>query len=457
LKVLYVEDNEEIQEIYGTLIKNTFQCEVILSSAEDEAIGHIEKDPEIKVVITDIYLESGNGINIYKYLESKLLLGKITFVFLSGYPKEDALAGIPNFEQASEMNVFLEKPVKKATFNELLRYIPVQAKKDETFQDYFPVSLNMLRFLNVLPVNLFVCLSGSNFVKIFNEGDTLKKSRNEYRLEKYEGKLCIQKEDFDKFSEYFLKVAEKIFEAAKRKKTTKGMLADEMDIHSILHRKILHSGISPQLAETCKSFAIHSIDEIKKVESLKMLLDKLINKGPFLFEHSMLTLYFTSIMLNELKWVSNTSQFKLAIVCLFHDISLPDDEDYSELEILNLKPNIIKSKYPKYFSHPVNSAIILDQIKGLPADTTAIVLQHHELPDGSGFPYGLNGNEIFPLSCLFNACHHLVAHLFMKNFAPGAVKEALQALRPVYSVGHSKKVIEEMIRVFAPELIAKVS
>jgi hypothetical protein len=64
---------------------------------------------------------------------------------------------------------------------------------------------------------------------------------------------------------------------------------------------------------------------------------------------------------------------------------------------------------------------------------------------------------MFPLSCLFNACHHLVAHLFLKNFAAGSVREALQTLRPAYSVGHSKKVIEEMIRVFAPELLEKVS
>jgi response regulator RpfG family c-di-GMP phosphodiesterase len=456
LKVLYVEDNEEIQEIYGTLIKNTFQCEVILSTTEDGALAHLARDPEIKIVITDIYLESGSGINIYKYLEAKSLIGKVTFVFLTGCSREDIAPAIPNFELASDMNLFLEKPVKKVKFNELLRYVPVQSKADDTFKDYFPISLGMLRYFEVLPVDIFVALSGSKFVKIFNQDEVLEKIKSENRLERYEGKLCVHKDDFDKFSDCLLDVATRIFETAKNSRVS-GDLNDEMDIHGLLQRKILQSGMSPRLAETCKSFANHSIEEIKKIENLGALLEKVVNKGPFIYGHSMLTLYFSSLMLNELKWVSATTQFKMAIVCLFHDISLPDHQDFRELEVSNLRPEILKTKFPSYFSHPVNSSIILGQIKGLPADTAEIVLQHHELPDGSGFPYGLTGNEMFPLSCLFNACHHLVAHLFVKNFAPGSVREALQVLRPAYSVGHSKKVIEEMIRVFAPELLEKVS
>lgn len=46
-----------------------------------------------------------------------------------------------------------------------------------------------------------------------------------------------------------------------------------------------------------------------------------------------------------------------------------------------------------YERHPLVSCRILEQVPGIPTEIIAAVREHHEMPDGSGFPIGLLGSE----------------------------------------------------------------
>ncbi len=78
----------------------------------------------------------------------------------------------------------------------------------------------------------------------------------------------------------------------------------------------------------------------------------------------------------------------------------------------------------------------------LAPDVDVIILQHHELPDGTGFPRGLHAKQISPLACLFIVAHEVVT-VIMRNRDAGVdfqIREFLNDRKQVYATGNFKKV-----------------
>lgn len=80
---------------------------------------------------------------------------------------------------------------------------------------------------------------------------------------------------------------------------------------------------------------------------------------------------------------------RLRLAALVHDvgkIGIPDD-------ILSKPHELTVSERATIERHPTLAADILSPIEGT-REIAAIVLSHHECPDGSGYPRGLKGDEI---------------------------------------------------------------
>ena len=64
-----------------------------------------------------------------------------------------------------------------------------------------------------------------------------------------------------------------------------------------------------------------------------------------------------------------------------------------------------------FLQHSTEGAQLLRRFRDIPPDTDKIVLEHHELPEGNGFPRGLTSSQISPLGCLFIVSHHAAEKL----------------------------------------------
>ena len=146
---------------------------------------------------------------------------------------------------------------------------------------------------------------------------------------------------------------------------------------------------------------------------------KLSNKGDYIYEHSLILTYLSYLILAELDWNSKDTRYKVFLACLFHDLSLPDSKEVKvmELEIeSNMTAEEIKRKHKLYYDHPLDSSMYIHEFREIPPDTNSIIAQHHEKPDGSGFPKGLRANKTFPLATLFNVAHDLLNFLYKNEF-----------------------------------------
>ncbi|MGZ3721118.1 MAG: HD domain-containing phosphohydrolase, partial [Bdellovibrionota bacterium] len=93
-----------------------------------------------------------------------------------------------------------------------------------------------------------------------------------------------------------------------------------------------------------------------------------------------------------------------------------------------------------YKEHPHAAAALARQMKDFPGDVDQIIAQHHELPNGRGFPLGINHTKISPLASLFIVAHAITEELFEKQ-EEFNLKEAVARLEKIYTQGYFRRVI----------------
>ena len=99
-------------------------------------------------------------------------------------------------------------------------------------------------------------------------------------------------------------------------------------------------------------------------------------------------------------------------------------------------------------AHPYLGATMLSQTPRMPADACRIVAEHHERLDGSGYPQGLAGAALSPLSQIVAIADVYEAMLGTREGRPPLLPA--QAIKELYQQGRAQqldlRLVEKMIR-----------
>ena len=131
------------------------------------------------------------------------------------------------------------------------------------------------------------------------------------------------------------------------------------------------------------------------------------------------------------------------MAALLHDLSL-DDTFYENIGEWNSRGKNRADKTPeteKYRSHVREAIEQMGTIPNLPPDIDQIILQHHELPDGSGFPNGIMANRISPLAAIFIFSEDLAMSILPGMDIRSAAEEFVKLNRAKYSAGVFRKIL----------------
>ena len=112
-------------------------------------------------------------------------------------------------------------------------------------------------------------------------------------------------------------------------------------------------------------------------------------------------------------------------------------EHHKNLQNLNYNSDTIKL----IKEHPKNASDIVSMFSDIPPDVDMIVMNHHERPDGKGFPLNLNHTRISPISSLFIVAHELVDFIY-ENEGKDKISDFLKKNEDQYSQGYFKKVFQ---------------
>lgn len=171
-------------------------------------------------------------------------------------------------------------------------------------------------------------------------------------------------------------------------------------------------------------------------KSWRKILDSLFTRYGWVYEHSVNVALISAMIAVELN-LDRKALYHLTLGSLLHDVGkllvpmtiIQKDSGLSEAEM-----NLVKK-------HSELGMSLLAGC-GLGSDCMAVVMQHHERLDGSGYPYGLRSSEIHPLAKIAMIADVLDA---ITSYRP---------YRPARSIGEAITLIKHEGDKFSREYVA---
>jgi response regulator RpfG family c-di-GMP phosphodiesterase len=310
--------------------------------------------------------------------------------------------------------------------------------------------IKITRFLNFNNVccDVFFKLRAEKYLKFIHSDDLYEHDRIDQYIEKAVKYLYILTEDYAAFSGSFSKLIMSRLEAKNLSSDQRSTLelASYQDIHDQLGTLGVNDRTINQAQATIKS----SVGLIKSDPDLAELFENLMKGKNYISEHSLLLSYICSHIALSTSWGSPTTLEKLCMAAMVHDIGLPDPvlaeqtASYGTEGLKALDPETAEL----IREHPAVAAALIKSGKTNIPDVDNIIIQHHELPDGSGYPYGRNGQSISPLSAIFIIAEHFVHRIYNTPANEVNFPSIVAEFEERFNRGNFKKPLEGFKKAF---------
>lgn len=444
MRILYAEDQTEIQEIASIEMEGELNAEIVEVKSGNEAIEELKKSSYFDVIVCDHHMPEGSGEDVYQYMKDNDL--QIPFILLSTV-ELDSVKVFKNFTRDNPLNSFLKKPcdideviqaISKSTLTEKPRLLP----------EYCQVKIYRFLKFNSSNCDIYIKLTDDKFVKIINKDELFDYGIIEKYINKNIRYFCVQGRDFISFCSYVTTLLRASYEISEREQNQDRTLQTDLASISMIHEMIDNLGIEEHVVKTVQNTLNSTLPTLRKHKDLYTLMKNALQNKDYLSEHSLCAAFISGTIAIKMDWNTDSTLQKLVLASILHDLTLDDavlaKVDHLDDEYLN--ENWRKFELVK--NHPIEMAEMIRGIKSFPPDVDAIVIGHHELPDGSGYPRKLTANQIAPLTAVFIIAEKLANKLYTINdFSRESYKKAIKDIEKDYNKGNFRKPIEGLKKV----------
>ncbi|MCB9061815.1 MAG: HD domain-containing protein [Halobacteriovoraceae bacterium] len=292
--------------------------------------------------------------------------------------------------------------------------------------EYFiPISLEVLkRFDKKLLFDIYVRRSESKYTKIFRESEALDWERVELYKSQGVDTFFVTKDDYQKYSLVVRKLGDLLNKVDGRFPTEEAInILKEMILFTMREISFVQK-LSHAVIESAGIVVQQSIKILLNDQSQIMGLIKAMANTPQMFKHSIMTSIFSIILAKEIGIESKDNLYIIGMGAFLHDVGqtqLTFDPDDKEI----LSPDERK----ELWRHPQLGKEMLDEVKGIRQEVVQIVMQHHEQPNGHGYPNGLKTDEIYPPAKIVAIADNFSSLITKQSWRPGyAVSEAIHLM-----------------------------
>lgn len=316
---------------------------------------------------------------------------------------------------------------------------------------YFRVGIPLLTRTNPLVADVYVKLSDLKYVKLFHKGAPF----GEEEVAKYRSRrldyFYVKRGEADALTCKLNDALEELLRLMPLPPeiSTKVSLATIDTVHSLVNQV----GFTPEVQRLVKNNVDLVMKEMYASPSLGSILQNMaLGKEQYISAHSHMLAEVSCALAIAMRWDSETSFKKLTMAALLHDMSLSNQKlaQVKNLKELTARFGEFSSiELDDYRTHPRRAATLVTGFKEVPADVDKIILQHHELPMGTGFPDAINHVHIHPLASLMNVAHDLVDWVIDRPGAPPDMEAFIAAHEDKYKVGNFKKILKAILSLQA--------
>lgn len=439
--ILIVDDEPQILEILEIIIESELDVQILKASNGQEAALFLEQDLRPDIIVSDYNMPIKNGGYLFQRNKE---IENLPFILVSAGDVRD-YPEFENFSDSNPHNCFLTKPYEE---EELFRAITAPLKKNEhgSIQDSIQserglkkIQPHFLAALSKESYDLFIKVGDEKFLQISKKenGDMMSVIRHHQEKEKHNSFFYMGKDDYSDFLSKAMKEVENLLasDQEESKKTIVTFTAIDLAF-TVAQEDLKVLGVSKIHQDLINSSMERVFSDLKKNDELFGMLKDLLESNNYLSNHSILNIYFSSYLLKKLGWSTEQTLKQLLLASFYHDIEI---QDQSIARISH--PNDCKEANQRkvVLAHAQAAADYLDKLPGVNHDAHRIILDHHEKPDGTGFPTGHSGENIPPLSCVFILAHHIIDFLLDNNFDKRKLATEIQAMEGTWDRGNFKR------------------
>ncbi len=443
-RFLIAEDDKDLRELFVLSLEMVFNAEIIEAASGQQAIEILKKDTDFDLVLSDYNMPNGNGGELFSYITNTKI--PIRFILHTS----DKLEVHDEFSNQSEVR-YLQKPADAGKLEAVVRDTVARSqrvkKSSVAKSEFCKIRAAALYRMSALPCDIFVKLSDSKFVKLFNAGDVLGDEEVRRIREKKVEYVYMSTVSAAQF-------LDRLFREVASLKTIKSAGTSEQfevtaGIQKSIHEFSAALGMTPEVIRMVRLNVAITMQAVRANPRLSSLFAKLsVDPENYIASHSIVLANIACGLAALQEWSSETTYLKLTMAALLHDICL-NGEKFAHYRtehdmFANMKPGETCSdeELKMYLNHPRLAAEMVATIPEILPDVATIIAQHHECPDGTGFPGRLDHRRIAPLSVVF-----IIAHDILRYHELNAGFDAMEfmlAKQDVYGSGLFRKSLLKM-------------
>ncbi|HXH29718.1 MAG TPA: HD domain-containing phosphohydrolase [Bacteriovoracaceae bacterium] len=456
IKILLVIRDGFFSDILKFVLEAYLNCEVTPIFEDNLAIQKLKEDKSnFDFVIYDYDPFSSFVDDLRKNFTS---FAKLQSIILC---QPEHAQNISKFETETGYKILKKDDIPLGLIRHICSHIPSPELLNDS--NYCRIGIHFLSRFDGIKKNLFIKIGSDKMIQIFKEDDKLVLAD----IMKYHTRgieyLYLKRST----AEAIVTQLQRQIKVFLKANNFKFVLRDASDSpESQFEQRIIRINEEVFIDDEFQKIILDSIERMKskvmKEKRIDLFLSHLMNMPNYFAFFSRkveLTSMFTMLISEKLKLSSKITSDKVMYAAVLCDITLAARPKLLQLRDLEeFKANIeeLSEEDRSFFlSHPQECAALANKFfQTSPADTGVLILQHHELPDGSGFPGGLRGDKISQLSAIFIISND-VAHYVLTNEAP-SIDEYLQENKSRWDFINFRKPYQALLEIRQEKLKSPV-
>ncbi|MFZ4712476.1 MAG: hypothetical protein ACOYL6_02075 [Bacteriovoracaceae bacterium] len=185
-----------------------------------------------------------------------------------------------------------------------------------------------------------------------------------------------------------------------------------------------------------------------KSKKVKTLILELFTSQGYLVDHAILTAFICILLQEKLGWRSEVNEERVLMAaalkdCIHNSPILSKVRHNDEIDTLSIDRRFKKVLHGYY--NEISS--LFEQIEMDDPEIKNILINCHELPDGSGYPRKLGENAVTGLSALFNVSMYFSQEYLGRFISGKSVEDIKKEMNVVFSRGNYKKPLQALMEI----------
>ena len=451
MNVLFVSEDLKEHLILESIFERKFpNIKFIGFNSRKGVLKHLVIDDSFRLIIIECKSSEYDPVDLSREIID--FVGEGCFLFIGS--KNDLEKAVISRVNLRKWNYNIcEKPYSQTEVFELIQDLLVENQDEDknkivkvNSKNYFSIGIKNFYLFSSVPYDAFTEVSGDRFMKIISKNEPYSQHIIKQFASRNIRKLFIEKTDYICFLEESMESAGNLM----FQKDLSPIKIFQIQISSVMliHQCIRDIGVSKTVVKLTEKIINATTENINSFENFNDLIQMFPFEQKDITEKSALLLYVCEMIIKSLNWNSEITRKQLGLASIIHDCFIRNEEltNISNLDSMEYKQLPVEMR-EEFRLHPVKAAELADQFLGF-SNVEFIIEEHHERPNGKGFPNKKKINRISNISCAFIMAVDFVNEMATRGISQESVEHTMSYLDKNYNIGFGKKLLKAFENCF---------